>query len=89
MPGYADLVGGKLADVRSADYFQVLGVPQGATRAEVRAAWEALKRRFDPHRVRRDSPLWHQVVEIAAVVDDAHTMLSDPRLRARYERALS
>ena len=88
MPGFAELVGAKLAEVRSADYFQVLGVPHGATGSEIRASWEALKRRFDPHRVRREGPLWHQVVEIAAVVDDAHTLLSSDRLRGRYEQAL-
>lgn len=88
MPGFADLVQAKLAEALTGDYFQVLGVEPGATPAEVRAAFEALRRRFDPHRVRRDGPLWHQVVEIAAVVDDAYAMLKDPRLRARYEDAL-
>lgn len=88
MPGFADLVQTKLAEVLTADYFQVLGVEPGCTIAEVRAAFDALRRRFDPHRVRRDGALWHQVVEIAAVIDDAYSMLSDPRLRARYEAAL-
>lgn len=89
MPGFADLVSAKLTEVITADYFQVLGVHRGVTTAELRAAWEALRRRFDPHRVRRDGPLWHQVAEIAAVVDDAYAMLSDDRLRRLYERALS
>ncbi len=88
MPGFADLVQAKLTEVLTGDYFQVLGVEPGATGAEVRAAFEALRRRFDPHRVRRDGPLWHQVSEIAAVVDDAFAILSNPRLRTRYEDAL-
>jgi hypothetical protein len=88
MPGFADLVQNKVTEALAADYFAVLGVESGATTAEVRAAFEALRRRFDPHRVRRDGPLWHQVVEIAAVVDDAYAILSEPRLRARYEAAL-
>ncbi len=88
MPGFADLVQAKLTEALTGDYFQVLGVEPGATVAEVRAAFEALRRRFDPHRVRRDGPLWHQVSEIAAVVEDAYAMLSDPRLRTRYEDAL-
>jgi len=88
LPGFADLVQAKLTDARVADYFQILGVGRGATNAEIRAAFEALRRRFDPHRVRRDGPLWTPVSEIAAIVEDAYQMLSRPRLRARYERAL-
>ncbi len=88
LPGFADLVSTKLSEVQTADYFQVLGVPRTASNAELRAAWETLRRRFDPHRVRRDGPLWHQVQEIASVVEDAWHMLSDARLRARYERAV-
>ncbi|MEZ4434405.1 MAG: response regulator [bacterium] len=88
MPGFADLVQSKITEALGADYFAVLGVEHNASTAELRAAFEALRRRFDPHRVRRDGPLWHQVVEIAAVVDDAWAILSEPRLRARYETAL-
>ena len=89
LPGFADLVHAKLSDARVADYFQVLGIGRGATDAEVRAAFESIRRRFDPHRVRRDGPLWAPVSEIASIVEDAYQMLSRTRLRARYERALS
>ncbi len=89
MPGFGDLVSAKFAEVVTADYFQVLGVPRTATGAELEAAWTSLKRRFDPHRVRREGAVWHQVTEIAAVIDDAYSLLSDSRLRERYERALS
>ncbi|MCA9541545.1 MAG: DnaJ domain-containing protein, partial [Myxococcales bacterium] len=88
MPGFAELVQAKVADVLTADYYQVLGVEPTATEAEMRAAFETLRQRFDPHRVRRDGALWHQVAEIAAVVDDAYGVLSNARLRARYEAAL-
>ena len=89
MPGFGDLVSAKFAEVVTADYFQVLGVPRAATGAEIEAAWTSLKRRFDPHRVRREGAVWQQVTEIAAVIDDAYALLSDSRLRERYERALS
>jgi len=88
LPGFADLVHAKLSDARVADYFQILGIGRGATDAEVRAAFESIRRRFDPHRVRRDGPLWAPVSEIASIVEDAYAMLSRTRLRARYERAL-
>jgi hypothetical protein len=88
MPGFSELVAERHVVCRTADYFQVLGVPRSATGAEVRAAWERLRRQFDPHRVRRDGPLWHPVQEIADVLDDAYAMLSDPRRRSLYERNL-
>jgi hypothetical protein len=89
MPGFGDLVSAKYAEVVTADYFRVLGVARSATGAELEAAWTTLKRRFDPHRVRREGNMWHQVTEITAVVDDAYALLSDVRLREKYERALS
>lgn len=89
LPGYAEVVQQKYVDVQETDYFRVLGLEYGATGAEVRSAFEDLKRRFDPHRVARDSPLWHQVVEISSVIEDAYTLLSNPRLRAQYESALN
>jgi hypothetical protein len=87
-PGFAELVAQKHGEIFACDYHQVLGVPRAATGAEVRAAWERLHRLFDPHRVRRDSPLWHQVRDIVTVVDDAWAVLGDERLRARYEAQL-
>ena len=84
MPGFAELVDSKHAEARNADYFQVLGVPRSATGADIRSAWERLRRQFDPHRVRPGSPLRHQVDEIVLVVCDAYAMLSDEGRRARY-----
>lgn len=88
LPGYGDLVARKLADVQTADYFAILEVPRGATGAELEAAWETLRRRFDPQRMRSDGPLFGAVAEIAAVLDDARALLTDARLRLRYEAAL-
>jgi hypothetical protein len=88
MPGFGELLARKYSEIQAADYHQILGVPRGATGAEIRSAWERLKRQFDPHRVRRDGPHWQQVREVAAVLDDAYTILGNERLRARYEAHL-
>jgi hypothetical protein len=88
MPGFAELLNNKYSEIQAADYHQILGVPRGATGAEIRSAWERLKRQFDPHRVRRDGPHWQQVKEIAHVLDDAFAVLGNERLRARYEAHL-
>ncbi len=88
MPGFAEQLAQKYSEIQAADYHQILGVPRAATGAEIRNAWERLKRQFDPHRVRRDGPYWTQVREIAAVLDDAFAVLGNERLRARYEAHL-
>lgn len=88
MPGFAELVGAKRDEARSADYYQVLGVARDATNAEIKAAYERLRRRFDPHRVRRDGPLHGAVTEICEVLDDGYAILAEPRLRSRYAAAL-
>jgi hypothetical protein len=88
MPGFAELLNNKYSEIQAADYHQILGVPRAATGAEIRSAWERLKRQFDPHRVRRDGPHWQQVKEIANVLDDAFAVLGNERLRARYEAHL-
>ena len=79
----------KYAAVREAIYFYILGVERGATGSEIRTAYEENRRRFDPHRVRKTSPLWRQVDEIHSVVQDAYVLLSNERLRQRYEAVLS
>ena len=89
MPGYSDLVASMYQTVISTDYFSVLGISRGATHAELRVAYEGLTQRFNPHRVGRDSPLWFQVKEISTVLDEAYRLLSNKRLRARYETAIS
>jgi hypothetical protein len=89
LPGYSELVQAMHGGVQSTDYFQILGVDRGATQAEIQAAYEDVSRRFDPHRVSRDSPIWVQVKEISIVVQDAYRLLSNERLRTRYETAIS
>ena len=70
------------------DYFQVLGVPKGATHAEVKMAYDDLKQKFDPHRVSRESPLWKQVVEISSVLEDAYRLLANPVVAPAMNRPL-
>ncbi|MFN3201004.1 MAG: response regulator [Bradymonadia bacterium] len=89
MPGFAEMVQARHHEISHGDYYAVLGVPHNATPGEIHAAWEKLKRQFDPHRVRKDGPFWVPVQEIAEVVDDAYAMLSDGRRRALYNNHLT
>jgi len=89
LPGYAELVHAKHAEAQTMDYFHVLGVPKGATQAEIKMAYDDLRKKFDPHRVSRESPLWKYTQEIASVLDDAYRLLANPRRRSRYESAIT
>lgn len=89
MPGFSEAVESRHQAVRDGDYYAVLGLPHNATPGEIHAAWEKLKRQFDPHRIRKDGPFWAAVQEIAEVVDDAYAMLADGRRRALYDRHLA
>ncbi|MEZ4264987.1 MAG: hypothetical protein R3F39_01315 [Myxococcota bacterium] len=83
-------IASKLADVRFGDYHAILETSEGASPALIREQHERLSRFFTP--AGWPSPLGAgdiaQLDEIARGVEDAFTILDDPDLRARYERAL-
>jgi hypothetical protein len=83
-------IASKLAQVRFGDYHAILETSEGASAHVVREQHERLRRLFTPSG-------WAGAVgaldiahleEIARGLEDAFTILDDPELRARYERAL-
>ncbi len=83
-------IASKLADVRFGDYHAILETSDGASPALVREQYERLSRLFTPAG-------WPGAVgaadiahldEISRGLEDAFTILDEPELRARYERAL-
>jgi hypothetical protein len=79
-----------LERARARSHFEVLGIPQTATDAEVKEAANRLSRRFHP-----DVPLGADVSDLKRQVEaifiratEAYDVLRDPQRRERHERML-
>ena len=64
------------------DYYEVLGVPRGASDAEIRSAFRKLARRHHPDVNPGDTDAEERFAEIS----EAHSVLSDAESRAAYDR---
>jgi curved DNA-binding protein CbpA len=74
------------AAVDQLDYFGILKVPQGATPAEIKAAYYRESRAYHPDRFAAvpDAELRELVGRIYRRINEAYTVLRDDRKRAKY-----
>jgi molecular chaperone DnaJ len=63
------------------DYYEILGVPKGASNEEIKAAFRKLARQYHPD-VNKEADAEEKFKEI----NEAYGVLSDPDKRARYDR---
>jgi len=63
------------------DYYEILGVPRGASNDDIKAAFRKLARQYHPD-VNKSSDAEEKFKEI----NEAYGVLSDPDKRARYDR---
>jgi hypothetical protein len=72
--------------VDEADYFALLGVRRDATAFEIRRAYEAARRDFDPDAFPPElrAELARELAEIGAVLDEGFRVLADDALRGSY-----
>ena len=63
------------------DYYEVLGIPTGATADEIQQAFRKLARKYHPD-VNKDPA----AEELFREINEAYQVLHDPKQRARYDR---
>ncbi len=81
----------RAALVDEGDYFALLGVSREATGYEIRRAFLALRREFEPARILTPGlvDLRDDVVRIVEVLEEAYDILRDGVRRDRYRRAIA
>jgi DnaJ-class molecular chaperone len=79
-----------MALVEEGDYFSVLGIARDATGYEVRKAFLALRREFEPSRLLTPGTvdLREDVEHVVVVLEEAYEILRDAARRERYRRAI-
>lgn len=83
-------VAARKALVEEGDYFAVLGVGRRATGYDIRRAYTALRREFDPSQIitAATADLRDDVDQILEVLQEAYDILKDQHRRERYRRAI-
>jgi hypothetical protein len=81
----------RLERMRKESAFQILGVPDHADSAVVKAAYFKLAKQFHPDTIAPGSnpDLARVKAEIFAAIGEANRILSDPEARARYKQTLA
>jgi hypothetical protein len=80
----------RLALVEDGDYFSILGISRDATSYEIRRAYLALRKAFEPSTLLTAATvdLMADVRLVIEVLDEAYEILREPHRRERYRRAI-
>ncbi len=70
--------------MRTANYYDLLNVSREAPPERVRAAYRSLAQRYHPDKLQGRA----DAVRVMAALNEAYAVLSDPQLRAHYDRSV-
>jgi hypothetical protein len=84
----------RLGQIDEQNYFQILGLPQGAPHHRLVKAYDLLSQRYHPDRYRQyrqekwGKAIHEKATQLYKVMTEAYQVLADRKLRAAYEGAL-
>jgi DnaJ family protein C protein 3 len=68
------------------DYYKVLGVPKDADELQIKSAYRKMTRTHHPDKAVRTGVTKEDAEKKMAQINEAYEVLSDPELRARFDR---
>jgi DnaJ homolog subfamily C member 3 len=71
---------------KSKDYYKVLGVSHDADDRQIKSAYRKLSKQYHPDKAAKLSISKEEAEKKMATINEAYEVLSDPELRARFDR---
>lgn len=68
------------------DYYKVLGLPHDADEVQIKAAYRKMTRQYHPDKAVRLGVSKEDAEKKMAAINEAYEVLSDPELKARFDR---
>lgn len=68
------------------DYYKVLGVSRDADAREIKRAWRKMSVKFHPDKAHQQGIDKDEAQKKMAAINEAHEVLADPELKARFDR---
>jgi DnaJ family protein C protein 3 len=71
---------------KTKDYYKVLGLPRDADERQIKSAYRKMVREFHPDKAVNKGIKKEDAEKKMAAINEAHEVLSDPELKARFDR---
>lgn len=71
---------------KTKDYYKVLGVSRDADERQIKSAWRKMSVKFHPDKAHSHGLSKEEAEKKMQAVNEAYEVLSDPELRARFDR---
>lgn len=71
---------------KTKDYYKVIGVPNDADERQIKSAYRKLSKQFHPDKAVKQGITKEEAEKKMGAINEAYEVLSDPELRARFDR---